>query len=660
MTLKEKLAGWRNLIGITPIFALFLAALIGLPVAMVFTVREQMKAESLENARAVSELMLQFRRYYNLNIVGRLQQGEHPPVVTEQYKDIKGAIPIPATMSIEVADLLTQKISNSPFDFGFVSDHPFKGRNRPALDTFQLEALQAFRKQPELKEYWRQDRTDSGSTHIRLAIPVKMQKACVECHNIHPDSSFRAWRIGDVRGVQDVTVRHSVSEGRMGNFVFLGGYMVVFAVLLFLALHEYRRSNLRLSLLNREQTLNRAELEDQSQVLLAQMEDLVTKTTVLDKAPFGIVIADPDQQDWPIVYINQSFSRITGYAPSEVLGRNCRFLQGPDTSRLAIEAIRKSLSERKTLDIELLNYRRDGSTFMNRLQLFPCVTPEGRLISYVGCVYDVTELKTMQIERENIAAELQESRKLESLGLAIAGIAHDLNTPIGVALTATTHLNKTAQQLKEIGNSSEQQVAAQKLERAVDLITNNLKKASDMVRSFKQTTVDASRIEWRKVLLRSFLESLMLSVSPIMKRARCRVTLECPDGLNIYTEPGSLNQVITNLLVNASIHAFEGVDNRQVRVTVSSQSWGVRIEVADNGKGMTHEAVSKAFSPFFTTNRGSGGSGLGLFSSRRIIENVLGGQITFETNSGRGSTFFIDLPVGAMGPSQSVSKDIAQ
>ena len=658
MTEANQDRGFRRGLGISPIFGLFLTALLGLPIALVYTVREQVQAESLENARAVSELMLQFRRYYNLNIVGRLQESEHPPLVTDNYKNIKGAIPIPATMSIEVADLLTKKISNSPFDFGFVSDHPFSGRNRTSLDTFQREALMAFRAQPDLSEYWRPDSSATGGKNLRLAIPIKMQQVCVECHNNHPDSTFRTWKVGDIRGVQDVTVRHSVSEGRMGNFVFLGVYLGFFVVSLFLALNEYRQSNLRLKTLNDEQSKNRRELELKSQQLLGQMEDLVTKTTVLDKAPFGIVISDPDQPDWPIVYINQAFSRITGYSPSEVIGRNCRFLQGPATDRKVLDQIREGLEQRRTLEVELLNYRKDGKTFPNHLQLFPCITPEGKLISYVGCVYDFTDLKTMQMERDNIAAELQESRKLESMSLAIAGIAHDLNTPIGIALTASTHLSKTAQQMRadSISYTDTSSATILKIEKAAELITTNLHKASDLVRSFKQTTLDASRVEWRKIQLKPFIESLMLSISPIMKRAQCEVTADCPNNLYFFTDPGSLSQVITNLVINSSLHAFEGIANRQVRVIITHrEDQSIRIEVSDNGKGMSEEALTKAFSPFFTTNRSSGGSGLGLFSSRRIVEKVFGGQITLASHPGAGTTFYIDLPVRAVRLSPSIS-----
>lgn len=164
------------------------------------------------------------------------------------------------------------------------------------------------------------------------------------------------------------------------------------------------------------------------------------------------------------------------------------------------------------------------------------------------------------------------------------------------------------------------------------------------MRSFKQTTADASRVEWRKITLKPFFESLLLSVSPLMKRAQCEVYLDCPASAEMYTEPGSLSQAVTNLLTNASIHAFEGRENREIRIGVHPEGEDVRIEISDNGNGMTQEALSKAFTPFFTTRRGAGGSGLGLYSSRRVVEETLGGRISLQSQPGKGTQFTIVLP----------------
>jgi signal transduction histidine kinase len=239
--------------------------------------------------------------------------------------------------------------------------------------------------------------------------------------------------------------------------------------------------------------------------------------------------------------------------------------------------------------------------------------------------------------------------KLESLGLTIAGIAHDLNTPIGVALTASSHLERQAQKM---GDSAQtvplDPVLLQKqvdgLRKSVALINNNLGKAAALVRSFKQTTADASRHEWRPLELKSYLESLLLSVSPLLKRAQCELVLECPENLSVYTEPGSLMQVITNLLVNATVHAFDGVAQRCIWLQVTDHPGSLEIVIRDNGTGMTQEALNMAFNPFFTTRRQSGGSGLGLFSSRRAVEQVLGGRIHLESQPQHGTCFTILLP----------------
>lgn len=660
MTARKWLTGsyWRGNLGITPAFALFLLALLGMPFVLVATVRSQMQTESLENARAISEVMLQVRRYYNLNVVRRLQQDSGRVVVTENYHDIPGAIPLPATMSIEIARALSEQIPNSPFDFNFVSDHPFKGRNRPALDAFQREALATFRAQPEREEFWREDRTATQGPALRLAIPVKMQAACVACHNNHPDSSTKNWQVGDVRGIQDVSVRHVVSNGRLDNFYFLGGYLVVFVGTMFAALREYRRGNAELRRLNQLEEHSRSQLERQGAQLQKQLLELLSKTEALDKAPFGILMADPAQPDLPVTYANEAFTRITGYSASEVIGRNCRFLQGPGTDARSTAAIRQAIQEKRSVETELVNYRRDGRAFHNRVLIFPSFSDQHELTNWVACVYDTTDLKEANDVKTRLEAELQESLKLESLGLTIAGIAHDLNTPIGIALTASSHMSKTLEQMKACAPDDTVPGAvlakwAGSLDRARHLVQGNLGKAAELVRSFKQTTADATRVEWRKVELKAFLNSLLVTVSPLMHRAQCQVTLSCPAHLALHTEPGSLSQVITNLLVNASIHAFEGRSDRRIEIKVSPDESGVLIEVSDNGNGMAQEAVAKAFTPFYTTRRGQGGSGLGLFSARRLVVNVLGGQLNFESHTGQGTRFWLHLP---MQPTRAVAE----
>jgi PAS domain S-box-containing protein len=421
------------------------------------------------------------------------------------------------------------------------------------------------------------------------------------------------------------------------------------------------QTNAKLQETNDDLIRSRDSLKAREAQLRVKVDELGTMSKVLDKAPFGITFADPHQPDMPLTYVNTSFEQQTGYSAEQALGRNCRFLQGPDTQPEVIEKIRRVISDRDTAEMEILNYRRNGEQFWNRLLIFPSFDSQGNLLNYVGCQTDITAMKMAAQERHQMEAELFESMKLQSLGLTIAGIAHDLNTPIGVAITASSHMEKQVKHFTSLTGATEASrdeliKSSTGLARSSALIINNLNKAATLVRSFKQTTADASRTEWRKLHIKSFLESLLTSVSPVLNRARCEVELQCPDDTQIHTEPGSLMQALVNLIVNATIHAFDGRTDRHICITVTPQEEQLIVEVADNGIGMSQEALSKAFTPFFTTNRGSGGSGLGLFSSRRVVEEVLGGRITVTSQAGQGTRFQISLPTRSLSNNNEFKK----
>lgn len=646
--IKASFTRWREL-GMTPALVIFLTAMIALPFALYHSLRNHAELESMRDARAFSSVISVVRSYYAANVSGRILQNNGVVTVTDRYHQVPGGVPIPATLSIELGEAIRDKAVDTSLLFSFVSDMPFKHRDRPALDAFQAEALRAFRRDGTQGDYWRTEVDPAGVPRMRLAIPVRMEAGCVACHNSHPDSPARDWSVGDVRGIQDISVALSLS-GQAQDSLPLVLYLLFFTGSAFAALREYRKGNAMLKGLNKDKEEASRELYEKSVQLQQTVEELRTKTTVLDKAPFGIVIAQPRTNDVEIAYVNEAFTELTNYLQKEVTGRGVRFLYGPDTRADSIVAVHEAIQQRQTLEIEILNYRRDGSTFWSRSLGFPSYDTQGRLQHYVICITDITDLKNAESERTRLAGELQESLKLESLGLTIAGIAHDLNTPIGIAITASSHLDKVAQQLDDSARrgdivASDAERMASTVGRSVKLVLNNLNKAARLVSSFKQTTADATRIEWRKVNLSSFLESLVVSVSPLMKRGRCEVKLNCPGDISLYTEPGSLGQAVTNLMVNASIHAFEGREDRRVTIDVTRLPEGLRVTVADNGNGMNDEAIAKAFTPFFTTKRSSGGSGLGLFSSRRTIEQVLGGKLTLQSTQGSGTTFHIDLPI---------------
>lgn len=649
----RKSGGWTWLqtarrTGLTPALSVFLVALMAGPVVMYLALVHHAETEALKDARAFSSVISIVRSYYASNVSSRILAGGGHVTLSERYREIKGGVPIPATLSIELGEKIRAESVDKSLQLAFLSDAPFLRRSRPPLTDFQAEALRSFRRQDSQKEFWRVE-DDEDTPRLRLALPVRMESGCVTCHNAHPDSPVRNWKVGDVRGIQEVTVDLAVIE-QADQSGFLAAYMVLFLLSGLAAVLESRRNNARLRLVNEDLEASRREAEEREAKLRDTVAELGTKTTVIERAPFGVLLAEPGGVGLRFSYVNPAFCEQTGYRPEELVGTGLPLLFGPETADVSMMALRAAVDGVQTTEIEMVLHRRDGSPLWTRVLLFPTFDDQQRLQHYVACVNDISEIRRAEEERQRLAGELHESMKLESLGLTIAGIAHDLNTPIGVAITAASHLEQLSRQLADrpadaSPGPQELERLGSRLQRSVELVRNNLTKAAVLVRSFKQTTADATRMEWREVNLKSFLDTMLVSVSPLMRRARCEVTVTCPDNIVLRTEPGSLGRALTNLLINATIHAFEGRDDRRVRIDVVRMTDHVRISCADNGVGMSEEAVTKAFTPFFTTKRGSGGSGLGLFSSRRTVEQMLGGRLTMETTVGAGTTFHIDLPI---------------
>lgn len=643
---------WR--LGLGPVMWLLIAEFVALPFVLFWTLQFHTEQESLREARAIGSVISVVRSYYAKNVVGPVLARHGDVLVTERFRGVDGAIPIPATLSIELGEAIREANGGRGYSFRFLSDLPFRNRSRAPLDEFESDALRHFRRDPSAadtaaqEEFVRVDALDGGASSLRMAVPVRMEAGCVACHNAHPDSPARGWKVGDVRGIQVVSVALD-HEGQLSDSLPLGGFLLLFGGTGLFALGEHRRAVRQLRRLNREIEDSREALLEKSERLEASVRDLGTKTTVLDRAPFGILVLDPGLPDAPLAYVNEAFCRDTGFAAAEVLGRHPRFLFGPETSPDDSAAIEQAIRDRGALDREAVVHRRDAKPRAMRWLVFPSYGPEGDLLSVVVCLTDVTDRRAAEEERMRLLSELQESTKLESLGLTIAGIAHDLNTPIGIAVTASTHVAQSAGRLAEALAAQPAEVEAArrlagKIDRAAGMVSSNLAKAAKLVQGFKQTSADATRREWRVVNLANFLDSLLVTLSPVMRRARCRVNLSCDAGLDLYTEPGALSQAITNLMVNATLHAFDGRDDRRLDIDVTRSEDAVEIRIADNGNGMSEEAAIKAFTPFFTTRRATGGSGLGLFSSRRAVEQVLGGQLVFTTRRGAGTVFRIRVP----------------
>ena len=258
-------------------------------------------------------------------------------------------------------------------------------------------------------------------------------------------------------------------------------------------------------------------------------------------------------------------------------------------------------------------------------------------------------LKTnLQLREEQ--ERLIESEKMASLGRMVAGFAHEVNTPIGVAVGAAS---QTRELIAEIGQLlSQEEVTEEALRQRLDLLDadadltlNNLRRAADLVQSFKRTAVDQSSAMARDYDLAEVIEDVQKSLQNAFKRTAIRIEVSCPANIHLYGQAGALVQVLTNLLQNSRMHAFaDGSQSGLIRIRAGVGAAEVMIDYSDDGAGMSAETLEHAFEPFYTTRRGSGGSGLGLYITYNLVTQGLCGSIVCNSAAGKGTRFEIRYP----------------
>ncbi|MBU6462177.1 MAG: HAMP domain-containing protein [Bradyrhizobium sp.] len=272
-------------------------------------------------------------------------------------------------------------------------------------------------------------------------------------------------------------------------------------------------------------------------------------------------------------------------------------------------------------------------------------------------------LRSSKEEAEGALLELRaaqqnliDAERLAALGGLVAGVAHEINNPIGISLTVASSLARRTETF-EADLKSDRQLRRSQLDDFVrssrdasQQLVANLHRAGELIQSFKQVAVDRSHAERRQFSLSESTDQIITSLRPVLKKAAIAVTVEVPEGLVIDGYPGSYGQILTNLFLNAATHAF--ADRRSGTISISARPRGpedVEIIFADNGAGMTPEVQRQAFDPFFTTRRNDGGTGLGLHIVYSLVTQQLGGRMMLDSRLGQGTTFRIMMPKAAKG-----------
>lgn len=260
------------------------------------------------------------------------------------------------------------------------------------------------------------------------------------------------------------------------------------------------------------------------------------------------------------------------------------------------------------------------------------------------------ELQESLIKLKFAQDKLIQSEKLASLGGLVSGVVHEINTPIGIGITASTFIMEQVKKLETLFEKGEMDDArfAKFLSTVYEgsaMISKNLSRACDLISNFKQVSVDQASEKPRKIIVDEYIREVLSSLSMEFKQSGHDIVVNCPPDLVFDSRPGALAQIITNFVMNSMIHAFDSMDNGRIVFDIKAEDQVLHMTCSDNGKGIHEEALKQIFDPFYTTRREQGGSGLGLYVVYNLVTQALNGTIDCQSSPGKGTTFSIKVPL---------------
>jgi signal transduction histidine kinase len=261
------------------------------------------------------------------------------------------------------------------------------------------------------------------------------------------------------------------------------------------------------------------------------------------------------------------------------------------------------------------------------------------------------DLRDSVLELKKAQNMLLTTEKMASLGSLSAEISHEINTPIGVSITSTTYLDDL---LKKITRDVENNKLSKRsfiefstnANHSIELLLVNLNRASDLITSFKQVAVDQTSNKLRKISLAKYLNEIIQSLAPKLKKTAHTINVNCDENIIIYTHAGAIAQIITNLIINSILHAFDHIKHGEITINISMQDKLVHLHYHDNGQGIANEKLPQLFDPFYTTKASSGGTGLGTHIIYNLVTDTLNGSVEAHSELGKGLSYdikFLDM-----------------
>lgn len=445
-------------------------------------------------------------------------------------------------------------------------------------------------------------------------------------------------------------------------------------------------------------TLER-KVADRTEALQKTLTDLgatqARLAQIIDGSPIAAFVLDRDHL---VTHWNRACEKLTGVEAESILGTSKQWrafysgerpmmadliVDGESESEVARHYSRWRRSELIDGAFEaeefFPNFGKEGCWLY--FTAAPLRNPAGRVIGAIETLRDITEQRRAEAGLQDRAEALQQalselgvviqnleqtqdelvrSEKLAGLGSMVAGIAHELNTPIGNSLMVATHLVSTSRKMGEaLKTGLKRSVLDEFLantDSAGDVLVRNLNKAAELVSSFKQVAVDQTSSQRRSFKLAEMIAEVVTTIGPTIRKTPHVIEQDIPDDIVLESFPGPLGQVVTNLINNSIIHGFDGCPAGRIRIEAEKgqSAETVILKVSDNGKGIPPDVLPRIFDPFFTTKLGQGGSGLGLNIAHNMVFSILGGRISVASVPGQGTCFTITLATTAPQQDQSI------
>lgn len=431
------------------------------------------------------------------------------------------------------------------------------------------------------------------------------------------------------------------------------------------------------STLNQMRTRLRDELLARHQAVEQLQQERDFSATLINSANMVICCMEPDLT---IASINPAAILLTGYHQQELLQHNWLDLFVSSTQRQELSNILSA--EGSLADKVVIMHDQQAHELVLQWTFVPFY--EGPNLKYqIGFGYDITQLKKVEREIIQLNEQLEgkvaertrslseantqlgkayddlkqaqqtlvESEKMASLGSLVAGVAHEINTPIGISVTASSYLQervadfKSHIESKQLSRSYLNEFTVN-LDESMQLLQGNLRRASELIASFKQVAVDQSSEARYNFSLADNLHQVVVSLGHKLKKAQCEVDIQCDPKLSIFSFPGSFTQIYSNLILNSINHGFDNWDKpKKITIKVEQQGEELLIDYSDNGRGIPPEILPRIFDPFVTSKRGQGGSGLGTHIIYNLVVQLLRGRIHCASEPGNGAEFHIRLPI---------------